>query len=180
MKARAPRTTASALGSTIIALENAGVLRRVSHGSDSVHPGNTVLTRSLNTGRRRHPGCRCTPYHVSPGLPEKRMTCGTDKCPCFRAGRECDPESCGDCGAREEVEMATRPEEERVSEQSEGQRWFPGKCRNVGLRSGEFQPVRVDYSSIHGYGLFAKVDIPNNTLIIGQYSRASIGVSLMR
>ena len=26
----------------------------------------------------------------------------------------------------------------------------------------------VNYSGIHGYGLFAKVDIPNHSLIIGQ------------
>lgn len=29
------------------------------------------------------------------------------------------------------------------------------------------QPVRVDYSSTHGYGLFAKVDILKGALIIG-------------
>lgn len=51
------------------------------------------------SGRRRHKGCRC--YEPASG---KDRVCGTDRCPCFKAGRECDPDLCGSCGAREAVE----------------------------------------------------------------------------
>ena len=44
------------------------------------------------TGQRRPKGCRCKN--------SGRKMCRTTKCPCFRAGRECDPELCRKCGAK--------------------------------------------------------------------------------
>ncbi|KIJ51892.1 hypothetical protein M422DRAFT_118115, partial [Sphaerobolus stellatus SS14] len=44
---------------------------------------------------RRPKGCRCKN--------SGRKMCRTPKCPCFKAGRECDPELCLKCGARTKV-----------------------------------------------------------------------------
>ncbi|KAI0312596.1 hypothetical protein OF83DRAFT_1250200 [Amylostereum chailletii] len=44
--------------------------------------------------KRRWRGCRCKATSAS------RAVCGTTRCPCVEAGRECDFELCGPCGAR--------------------------------------------------------------------------------
>ncbi|KAA1477773.1 SET domain-containing protein [Dentipellis sp. KUC8613] len=41
---------------------------------------------------RRHKGCNCT-------MVKREKLCRTKKCPCYRAGRECDPELCLPCEA---------------------------------------------------------------------------------
>ncbi|KAE9398446.1 SET domain-containing protein [Gymnopus androsaceus JB14] len=50
----------------------------------------------LKNCRRRWPGCNCVRTRTL-GRP-----CGTDRCSCFRAHRECDPELCGKCEARDQ------------------------------------------------------------------------------
>ncbi|KAF9442123.1 SET domain-containing protein [Macrolepiota fuliginosa MF-IS2] len=43
---------------------------------------------------RKWRGCMCTKSRSN-------KTCGTDRCPCFRAHRECDPDICAKCEARD-------------------------------------------------------------------------------
>jgi hypothetical protein len=100
-------------------------------------------------------------------------------------------EHCLDVEAAVDIDITTRPSATRptdhiVVRQLEGRTWAPGACQNIGLRSGEFQvrlqaitvakssadhgsqPIRVGYSRVHGYGVFAKADIPKHSLVIGE------------
>ena len=46
-------------------------------------------------GFRRPEGCKCKPRRKF-----ENRTCESTKCPCLRAGKECDPELCTSCCAR--------------------------------------------------------------------------------
>jgi hypothetical protein len=102
---RVLQTSVIATNRATIASGNAPVLRHVCF----VLSRTFVRTRQFLliicyclTGRRRHQGCSCRT--VDPGKDQRRPVCGTGDCPCFAANRECDPDLCGRCGAREAVE----------------------------------------------------------------------------
>lgn len=50
---------------------------------------------SILTGVRRYRGCRCKVYNKN-----KYLLCNQEKCPCHKAGRECDPEVCISCKSK--------------------------------------------------------------------------------
>ena len=45
-------------------------------------------------GNLRYPGCNCG---LQGNGKQNIRSCGTWRCPCYHAGRECDPESCRTC-----------------------------------------------------------------------------------
>lgn len=64
----------------------------------------TLLTQYLLmpplTGQRRRKGCKCS-Y-------DKSRMCSRHTCPCRHAGRECDPELCKRCDARQVILVCLR------------------------------------------------------------------------
>ncbi|KAH8116062.1 hypothetical protein DFH11DRAFT_1831915 [Phellopilus nigrolimitatus] len=84
--------------------------------------------------RRKYRGCSCK---IS-----KLHVCTSDKCPCARAGRECDPEVCGSC----------KPS-------SHG--FYP--CRNSQIQCGKRKAIR---HGEYGLGLFAAEKIFEHDLIV--------------
>lgn len=55
-----------------------------------------LIVRFSFQGERRYRGCDC----VSHRRASKYQVCDSDRCPCVRAGRECDPELCVPCMPR--------------------------------------------------------------------------------
>jgi hypothetical protein len=53
----------------------------------------------MMVGVRRWKGCHCSQGKVD-GI------CGTEKCPCRRANRECDPDLCVKCKARQVIDAS--------------------------------------------------------------------------
>ncbi|KAJ7184281.1 hypothetical protein C8R46DRAFT_1063555 [Mycena filopes] len=105
--------------------------------------------RCDNKCRRRWKGCKTTC--------RRTRDCGK-RCKCREAGRECDPELCLDCDARD---VYTH---------------FPnalpaghvrGKCTNVALQRGTFKKFIV-HTSQYGLGAFAAEDIRVGD-ILGEY-----------
>jgi [histone H3]-lysine27 N-trimethyltransferase EZH2 len=79
---------------------------------------------------RRWKGCNCS----------SRGCCSSNKCPCFAATRECDPDVCGNCGA------STLLEDQRNLVSS--------RCRNVNLQYQLAKRVLVGTSFVSGAGAF--------------------------
>ncbi|KIK70705.1 hypothetical protein GYMLUDRAFT_89715 [Collybiopsis luxurians FD-317 M1] len=80
----------------------------------------------LKICRRRWPGCNCVRSRSA-------RPCGTDRCACFRAHRECDPELCGKCEARDQFNN--------------------NGCLNVSLQRGHRKATETKTGS-WGLGLF--------------------------
>lgn len=84
----------------------------------------------------RYPGCRCL------------ASCTTNKCPCFKASRECDPDLCKSCGAGDYPE--------------------PKTCANVSLQRMRKKHLLIAPSTLGykaGWGCFAKDRIHRDELI---------------
>ena len=92
-----------------------------------------------HTCRAMFPGCNC----------KTAISCASRVCPCYCAGRECDPDVCGPC------QECKEPGVER-------------SCQNLGLLLRKRQRVVVGRSPIHGWGAFAVDNIPKRS-IIGEY-----------
>jgi hypothetical protein len=86
---------------------------------------------------RAFKGCKC------------RTKCNNKKCPCFAADRECDPDSCTGCGARD-------PEDKHRT------------CENMNLQLGIQKRLLLGRSDVHGWGIFASAVIPKGAFI-GEY-----------
>nr|GAT59627.1 SET-domain-containing protein [Mycena chlorophos] len=80
-------------------------------------------------------------------------------CLCRRAGRECDPELCTGCNARQDPE--------RVGGRRKGRR-FIRKCDNMPVQRGECKAIDVKQSA-YGFGAFAGEDIKTNDMV-GDYT----------
>ena len=71
-----------------------------------------------NNCSRRFQGCSCAT--------RGKVCWGNDKCDCFYLGRECDPDLCGTCGARQVLDPVNRYKDDIVK----------GKCMNVYVQRG--------------------------------------------
>lgn len=86
---------------------------------------------------RQWPGCACAKSKL-------RRTCMTDRCPCFRAHRECNPEICVKCEAKDPAADI---------------------CRNASIHRGERKRTEVRQSQ-WGLGLFLADNAEKGDLII--------------
>lgn len=89
----------------------------------------------------RWKGCKCGTRKKSSGH------CGTEKCPCWAAARECDPELCVKCDARG--------------------RHKKKKCLNNDIQKGRFQPIKIA-KGLYGSGAYAQCALPKG-VFIGEY-----------
>jgi hypothetical protein len=89
----------------------------------------------------RFPGCKCGPGQ-----------CGTSACPCYFAGRECDPDTCGSCGASDLALVSSKEErKERILAQK--------ACQNVNIRYQVHKKIGISSSTTHGWGAFVLEDV---------------------
>ncbi|KAI9988034.1 hypothetical protein PInf_024294 [Phytophthora infestans] len=75
--------------------------------------------------------------------------CRTNRCPCFAALRECDPDVCVSCGASE---IAVSVSTDTLAQKSCGK----SVCGNVNVIRSNHKRLGMGFSSIHGYGMFAR------------------------
>jgi hypothetical protein len=106
---------------------------------------------AVTTGGRFE-GCACAPG-----------TCqSSGSCPCVAALRECDPDRCVSCGASEiavavAVASATRGERRSLTRRA--------ACSNVSVQRGAHKRLRMGFSSIHGWGVFAAEPIASGQFV---------------
>jgi hypothetical protein len=105
---------------------------------------------------RRFSGCRCY---------QKSKLCSNEKCPCFLANRECDPDLCGKCGVIDVLDPVNRDQEAE---------WLAKRCRNCYIQRGVSKRTLVGTSTIHGFGLFLGEDVKAKEFI-GEYRGEIIG-----
>ncbi|KZT36229.1 SET domain-containing protein [Sistotremastrum suecicum HHB10207 ss-3] len=97
----------------------------------------------------RHKGCKCVPIK---GI----QTCRTNKCPCFRARRECDPYACGDCEWQKTEKRDTRTLPAEDTSTLSGSKSPPDpapSCQNCYLTLGLQKEINVGLSK-WGFGAF--------------------------
>lgn len=86
----------------------------------------------------RFQGCKC-----------RLGTCRTKSCPCYSAGRECDPDYCFACGASDAAVLVVGDRVERRLN------YDIGICCNANLLRGAQRKVGISFSTTHGWGAFA-------------------------
>ncbi|TDH69009.1 hypothetical protein CCR75_006806 [Bremia lactucae] len=100
--------------------------------------------------RNRFQGCKCFVGN-----------CHTSACPCWSAGRECDPDFCFTCGASDAAVVAFH---------ALGKSWGSNQlrlCHNVNMLLGSIQKnVGVSFSSTHGWGAFALEPISKDEFVL--------------
>ncbi|KAF1327996.1 Polycomb-like protein, partial [Globisporangium splendens] len=96
----------------------------------------------------RFPGCKCDPGE-----------CRSASCPCFFAGRECNPDLCFSCGACE-VPVQTRDPDCTTK-----WRELTKTCGNVNILRGLMRRVGMAASDTHGWGAFALEDMKKGDFI---------------
>jgi len=95
---------------------------------------------------RRISGCKCA---------QKGRPCSNrEKCPCYALNRECDPDLCGKCGAKEVIL-------DRADIHGD-------MCNNVMIRRNIPRKTHLGTSTIHGLGLFMGDDVQAGEYI-GEY-----------
>uniref|UniRef100_M4BTP2 Uncharacterized protein n=1 Tax=Hyaloperonospora arabidopsidis (strain Emoy2) TaxID=559515 RepID=M4BTP2_HYAAE len=98
----------------------------------------------------RFQGCKCS-----------AGKCYTLACPCYTAGRECDPDYCFHCGASDAAVMAFHP---TLSSQS---CYDLHICCNVNmLRNSTQKKIGVAFSATHGWGAFALEPIRRDEFVL--------------
>lgn len=100
---------------------------------------------------RRFQGCRCTARGAK--------VCFKDSnCDCWVLNRECDPWLCGKCGVLEVLDPVNRHNESILK----------GRCKNAMIQRNVPKRTLKAPSEVHGWGLFAGIDIRANDFI-GEY-----------
>jgi hypothetical protein len=107
---------------------------------------------------RKFQGCSCASFkHKKPG----DFVCWRDdRCACYRAGRECDPDLCGSCGVCEVLDPVHRNNHDATD--------VPKMCQNASMQRGISKHTLLGDSGIHGMGLYAGQHIKAHELI-GEY-----------
>lgn len=100
--------------------------------------------------RRRYRGCTCR----STGT----VCFFNEKCPCYRLGRECDPDLCGNCGAKDKLDPLKKRD---LAITSTG-------CGNVGIQANVPKRTILGSSEIAGFGLFVGEAVKANEYL-GEY-----------
>ena len=86
----------------------------------------------------RFPGCHC-----------EVGQCRTFDCPCYFAGRECDPDVCTSCGASElPVVVFDHESKDKTAAQLR-------ICGNVNILRGKMSKIGISASETHGWGAYA-------------------------
>ena len=103
----------------------------------------------------KHCRCSCAPApckNLFPGCSCKFGRCRTKACPCFAAGRECDPDLCRSCGSCTVLSSTTTTSQ---------------RCQNDAISMGRHRRLLLAPSSIPeaGWGLFTKDAIPKGGFI---------------
>ncbi|TFY52764.1 hypothetical protein EVG20_g10413 [Dentipellis fragilis] len=80
---------------------------------------------------RRHRGCKCT-------VIKHEKLCRTKKCPCYRAGRECDPELCLPCEANTYIYLVAKTLADEDANLCQNCLIQRGQHKNPVVRIGQF------------------------------------------
>ncbi|KAI5802421.1 hypothetical protein FPQ18DRAFT_9166 [Pyronema domesticum] len=99
---------------------------------------------------RRWRGCSCK---------AENLPCSSDKCICIRAGRECDADLCGSCGARELLDPTNRGDESMLTDY---------RCKNIDLQFGCPVYTIHGHSAVSGMGLFVAKNVAKGGYL-GEY-----------
>ncbi|KAJ0754117.1 putative [histone H3]-lysine(4) N-trimethyltransferase chromatin remodeling SET family [Helianthus annuus] len=100
------------------------------------------------TCKTRFRGCHCA-----------KSQCRSRQCPCFAAGRECDPDVCRNCWIGCGDGTLGIP----------GQRGDNYECRNMKLLLKQQQRVLLGRSDVSGWGAFLKNSVPKHEYL-GEYT----------
>ncbi|CAH1434856.1 unnamed protein product [Lactuca virosa] len=100
------------------------------------------------TCKNRFRGCHCA-----------KSQCRSRQCPCFAAGRECDPDVCRNCWIGCGDGTLGIP----------GQRGDNYECRNMKLLLKQQQRVLLGRSDVSGWGAFLKNSVPKHEYL-GEYT----------
>ncbi|XP_076893935.1 histone-lysine N-methyltransferase CLF-like [Bidens hawaiensis] len=100
------------------------------------------------TCKTRFRGCHCA-----------KSQCRSRQCPCFAAGRECDPDVCRNCWIGCGDGSLGIP----------GQRGDNYECRNMKLLLKQQQRVLLGRSDVSGWGAFLKNSVPKHEYL-GEYT----------
>lgn len=112
--------------------------------------------------------CQCPPScpHRFQGCRCKKGQCRTKACPCFAAGRECDPDLCHNCIPS--IPAHGKRGAARGDGQSDGMNQ-PQCCQNMNLLLRRHRHVQMGISEIHGWGAFLQGDAEKNSFL-GEYT----------
>ncbi|OWZ23097.1 hypothetical protein PHMEG_0002089 [Phytophthora megakarya] len=105
----------------------------------------------------RFEGCSCSPGE-----------CRTNKCPCFAALRECDPDVCVACGASDLAVAVSLATNSATKGNCAG-----STCGNVNVIRSKHKLLGKSFSSIHGYGMYTQEPIAANEFVY-EYTGAMV------
>ncbi|KAL5561018.1 hypothetical protein UlMin_030765 [Ulmus minor] len=99
--------------------------------------------------KNRFRGCHCA-----------KSQCRSRQCPCFAAGRECDPDVCRNCWVSCGDGILEEPEPPRQGD---------GQCGNMRLLLRQQQRILLGKSDVAGWGAFIKNSVNKNEYL-GEYT----------